>query len=82
MTAANPYETSKADTFDNELQAYLSNTFTASILSHLEQNSQSVIRDLYIHAFDKTNGSHVMVYNSDWYGSLYLNDMSEYYPNR
>ena len=31
-------------------------------------------------AFDKTNGSHVMVYNSDYYGNLYLNDMGEYYP--
>ena len=80
MTAANPYETSKADAFDNELQAYISNTFTASILSQLESNPQSIIRDLYLHAFDKTNGSHVMVYNSDYYGSLYLNDMSEYYP--
>lgn len=29
---------------------------------------------------DKTNGSHVMVYNSDLYGSLYLNDMREYWP--
>lgn len=82
MTAANPYETSKADTFDNELQAYLSNTFTSSILSQLESNPQSIIRDLYLHAFDKTNGSHVMVYNPDNYGNLYMNDMSEYYPNR
>ena len=80
MTAANPYETSKADAFDNEIQAYLSNTFTSSILSHLESDPHTVIRDLYLHAFDKTNGSHVMVYNSDYYGNLYLNDMSEYYP--
>ena len=80
MTAANPYETSKADAFDNELQAYLSNTFTSSILSRFESNPDTVIRDLYLHAFDKTNGSHVMVYNSDYYGNLYWNDMSEYYP--
>lgn len=80
MTAANPYETSKADAFDNELHVYLSNTFTSSILSQLESNPQTVIRDLYLHAFDKTNGSHVMVYNSDYYGNLYLNDMGEYYP--
>jgi glycosylphosphatidylinositol transamidase (GPIT) subunit GPI8 len=80
MTAANPYEPSKAYAFDDELNVDLSNTFTASILSHLEENPQSVIRDLYLHAFDRTNGSHVMVYNSDWYGSLYLNDMREYYP--
>ena len=82
MTAANPYETSKADAFDNELQVYLSNTFTSSILSQLERNPKSVIYDLYLHAFDKTNGSHVMVYNPDYYGSLYLNDMSEYCPNK
>jgi glycosylphosphatidylinositol transamidase (GPIT) subunit GPI8 len=80
MTAANPYETSKADAFDNELQVYLSNTFTSSILSQLERKPKSIIYDLYLHAFDKTNGSHVMVYNPDYYGNLYLNDMSEYYP--
>lgn len=82
MTAANPYETSKADAFDNELQVYLSNTFTSSILSQLERNPKSIIYDLYLHAFDKTNGSHVMVYNPDYYGSLYLNDMSEYCPKK
>ena len=82
MTAANPYETSKADAFDNELQAYLSNTFTSSILSWFESNPDTVIRDLYLHAFDKTNGSHVMVYNSDYYGNLYWNGMGEYWPNR
>ena len=81
MTAANPYETSKADAFDNELQVYLSNTFTSSILSWFEGNPNTVIRDLYLHAFDKTNGSHVMVYNSDYYDNLYWNDMREYWPN-
>lgn len=82
MTAANPYETSKADAFDSELQVYLSNTFTSSILSQFETNPNSIIYDLYLHAFDKTNGSHVMVYNPYYYGNLYLNDMSEYYPNK
>ena len=82
MTAANPYETSKADAFDNELQVYLSNTFTSSILSMFDSNPNTVIRDLYLHAFHKTNGSHVMVYNPEYYGNLYWNDMSEYYPVR
>ena len=79
MTAANPYETSKADAFDSELQVYLSNTFTSSILSQLESHPQTILYDLYLQAFDKTNGSHVMVYNPDCYGSLYMNDMGEYY---
>ena len=82
MTAANPYEPSKADAFDDELQVYLSNTFTSSILSMFASNPHTTIYNLYLHAFDKTSGSHVMVYNPDCYGNLYLNNMSEYYPNK
>ena len=78
MTAANPHETSKADAFDNELQVYLSNTFTLSILAQFGRNPMCSIYDLYLHAFDKTQGSHVMVYNAEHYGNLYFNDMSEY----
>ena len=78
MTAANPHETSKADAFDNELQVYLSNTFTSSILAQFGRNPMCPIYDLYLHAFDKTQGSHVMVYNAEHYGNLYFNDMSEY----
>jgi hypothetical protein len=78
MTAANPYEPSKAATFDDELQVYLSNTFTASILSQFALNPRSSIYDLYLHAFDKTQGSHVMVYNADHYGNLRWSDISEF----
>ena len=78
MTAANPHETSKADAFDNELQVYLSNTFTSSILAQFGRNPMCSIYDLYLHAFDKTQGSHVMVYNAEHYGNLYLNGISEY----
>ena len=78
MTAANPYEPSKAATFDDELQVYLSNTFTASILSQFALNPRSSIYDLYLHAFDKTQGSHVMLYNADHYGNLRWSDISEF----
>ena len=78
MTAANPYEPSKAATFDDELQVYLSNTFTASILSQFALNPRSSIYDLYLHAFDKTQGSHVMVYNADHYGNLRWSEISEF----
>ncbi len=79
MTAANPYEPSKADAFDDELQVYLTNTFTSSILTQLERYPTTTIYDLYHHAFDKTLGSHVMIYNSDYYGNLYLNGVGEYF---
>lgn len=78
MTAANPYESSKVDTYDYQLQVYLSNTFTSSILSQFENDPQCCIYDLYLQAFDKTKGSHVMVYNAEDYGSRYLNDIGEY----
>ena len=82
MTAANPYEPSKADAYDYELQTYLSNTFTSSILSQFERYPKSTIYNLYLQAFDKTLGSHVTVYNADYYGNMYLNDISEFYPKR
>ena len=78
MTAANPYESSKADAFDDELQVYLSNTFTASILSQFERYPQSTIYDLYLKAFDKTLGSHVMVYNAEHYGNLHWSYINEF----
>ena len=80
MTAANAYEPSKADVYDDELQVYLSNSFSSSMFSHFGRNPESMIYDLYLHAFDKTLGSHVSVYNAENYGSLYLNGISEYYP--
>ena len=78
MTAANAYETSKADCYDNELQMYISNTFTSSILAQLGRKRDSSIHDLYLQAFDKTLGSHVTVYNAENYGNLYLNSIAEY----
>lgn len=78
MTAANPYESSKAAIFDDELQVYLSNTFTSSILSQLERYPETTIYDLYLHAFDKTLGSHVMVYNAENYGNLYWSYITEF----
>ena len=80
MTAANAYEPSKADRFDDELQVYLSNSFTLSILSQFDRAPESTIYDLYLHAFDKTLGSHVTIYNAANYGSLYLNGITEYHP--
>ena len=78
MTAANPYEPSKAATFDDELQVYLSNTFTASILSQFALKPRSTIYDLYLRAFDKTQGSHVMVYNAEHYGNLRWSNIWEF----
>ena len=80
MTAANAYETSKADNFDDELQVYISNTFTSSILNKIDQEQNCSIYELYLHAFDKTLGSHVTVFNAENYGNLYLNSISEYFP--
>ena len=36
------------------------------------------MRDLYYRLFINTVGSHVMVYNAENYGNLYLANMSEF----
>ena len=75
MTVANAYETSEANGYDSELQVYFTNAFTSSVLSQFECNPKSANYDLYIHAFDKTLGSHVTVFNAKNYGSLYINSI-------
>lgn len=82
MTAANAYEPSKADGYDDELGVYLTNTFTSSVLSRMGSNPGGTLYQLYMHAFDKTLGSHVTVCNAENYGNLYLNGTGEYLPDR
>ena len=81
MTAANGYEPSKADGYDDELQVYLTNSFTSSVLSRMESNPNGTLYQLYLDAFDKTLGSHVTVFNGENYGNLYLNGTGEYLPD-
>ena len=77
-TAANPYETSKADVFNSDLGIWMSNRFTSTLLENLTDRSVITMRNLYQRLFLNTVGSHVMVYNAENFGNLYYSSMDEF----
>jgi glycosylphosphatidylinositol transamidase (GPIT) subunit GPI8 len=78
MTAAHPYETSKADMKDENMEMWLSNGFTRAFQEAIDKNPNISLRDLYYQLARQTVGSHAMVYNYPLYGNLYANTMQEY----
>lgn len=78
LTAANPLEPSKADMRDPEMGIWLSNGFTRVFQETIDSNPSISLRDLYYTLARHTIGSHATVYNSECYGNLYHNSMSEF----
>ena len=77
-TAANPYESSKADVFNTDLGVWMSNRFTSTLIENLTNKSVISMHDLYNRLFINTVGSHVMVYNAENYGNLHNSFMDEF----
>lgn len=82
ITAANPYETSHADVWSEDVGVYLSNGFTRGFQEAIAQNPTISLRDLYYTLAAHTTGSHVKVYNAPLFGSVYSNTMAEYLTTR
>ena len=80
LTAANTYETSKADIFDQQLGVFLSNAFARTFRSQVGTSSTVTLYDLYRLLYKTTNGSHVTIYNNNEYGSVFDETMAEYFP--
>lgn len=78
LTAANAYETSKADVYDAEFRTFLSNAFARTFRAIISKKPDVLLRDLYNSLARATSGSHVSLYNIEQYGSVYSNDMSDY----
>lgn len=78
MTAANPFETSKASMKDLNMGIWLSNGFTRAFQDAIDENNAISIRDLYYVCARHTVGSHAMMYNIENYGNAFLNNMAEY----
>ena len=78
VTAANPYETSHADVWSEEVGVYLSNGFTRGFQEAIGSNPDISLRDLYYTLAAHTSGSHVKVYNVSNYGNVYSNSMAEF----
>jgi glycosylphosphatidylinositol transamidase (GPIT) subunit GPI8/ABC-type branched-subunit amino acid transport system substrate-binding protein len=81
LTAANAYETSKADAHNSELGVYLSNAFARTFRRRIAVQTDITIFDLYQELFRTTKGSHVSIYNQQQYGSVHAERMSEFLTN-
>ena len=78
VTAANEQETSKAECYNTDLGAWMTNRFTTTLLDCIETNPDVSFRELYYHLFSSTLGSHVMVYNAGNFGNMYTSTMREF----
>lgn len=78
ITAASPDETSKADVYSSQLKVWLTNRFTSTLEEDIDTDPDIALYTLYYHLFKTTIGSHVMVYNAPYYGSVYDNTIGEY----
>lgn len=79
LTAATPYESSKADIYDRTLGVYLSNAFARTFRRQINENNNISIYDLYRELVRTTPGSHVSIYNQNEYGSVYEESMNEFF---
>lgn len=79
MTAANPYETSKADIKDAEMGIWLSNGFTRAFQEAIDNSPNITMRELYYKLARQTVGSHATVYNYEYYGNMFKNTMQEFF---
>ena len=79
ITAANEYETSKADNYSQTLGTWMSNRFTSTLQAAVEDEADISLRDLYYRLFINTVGSHVTVYNAACYGNLYRQTLGEFF---
>ena len=78
ITAANPYEPSKADIFDHQMNIWLSNGFTRAFQETIDKNTDINMRELYYELARHTTGSHATVYNAAKYGNMYRQTMAEW----
>lgn len=81
ITAANANETSKTDVRDTEMNIWLSNAFTRSFQKAISKNPNIILRDLYYKLAKTTTGSHVTVYNYNFYDNMFTTNMGDFFKN-
>ncbi|MFH0761043.1 MAG: C13 family peptidase [Bacteroidota bacterium] len=78
MTAANPYETSKADQYDVDLKSWVADRFAFFINNSIATNPDISFDQLYEKSFSYVNGSHVSFYNYQNFGNIYKLNLHEF----
>jgi len=78
MTAANPYETSKADQYDPGLKSWVADRFAFFINNSIAKEPEIPFDQLYVKGFSFVNGSHVSFYNYQNFGNIYKLNLLEF----
>lgn len=78
MTAANPYETSKADLYDTGLKSWVADRFAFFINNSIATEPFIPFIELYENSVYFVNGSHVSFYNYQNFGNIYELSLSEF----
>jgi ABC-type branched-subunit amino acid transport system substrate-binding protein len=78
MTAANAYETSKADQYDTELKSWIADRFSFFLNSTLAASPGIPFDQLYEKSYSYVNGSHVSFYNDQRFGNIYQLRLMEF----
>ncbi len=78
LTAANGDETSKVSNHSEYLHTWLSNSFTDALFEQLLQNDSQSLYKLYNKVYNRTIGSHVSVYNAEYFDNLYNSSINEF----
>lgn len=78
MAAAAEKETSKACNFNALLRVWMSNSFSENLFTCIDVDKEQKIYELYRRTYKNTIGSHVSVYNADYFDNLYYTSIGEF----
>lgn len=79
ISAADENESSFADNFNSELNVWMCDRFTNSMMRILEKNRHTNFSDLYEELHNSTLGSHVCVHNIRMFYYLQICTLSDYF---
>lgn len=75
LSAANPYENSLSTNYDEVAGMWRSNQYSWRFLSQASANPEQSIYDLYTALHFGVSGSHVSLYNQQYYGLIQQMDL-------
>lgn len=83
VSAANEYETSKADLYNSVMGTFMTNSFTRNLMTSIDDVYEDLLftvsmMDLYVYTVKNTIGSHVSLYNSSNFDNLYTSGINEF----
>jgi glycosylphosphatidylinositol transamidase (GPIT) subunit GPI8 len=82
ICSAGTYEQSFADSWSNELGVWMCDRFSRNLIGHVTENPDGTYRDLYLYCAQHTLGSHVGIYNNEYFGNLYTTGPRDLFVKR